>query len=170
MSPQIDVQFAVTGPELPAEQLLQRWALAVLTEGDDRAQVTIRIVDEREGTDLNHTFRNGEHATNVLCFPFEVPDVVNLPLLGDVVICAPVVAREALAQSKPAPAHWAHMVVHGVLHLLGYDHEVSADAEVMEQRERAILASLGFADPYQFIEKGALTGCSEVADSAVATE
>ena len=148
MSPRIDVQFAVNSAGLPDRKSLQHWASTVLADSAEETEVTIRIVGEREGTELNRTYRNVPSATNVLAFPFEAPDVVDLLLLGDVVICAPVVERETLAQNKTGHAHWAHMVVHGVLHLVGYDHVVAADAQVMESRERDLLAGLGFSDPY----------------------
>ena len=108
----------------------------------------VRAVDEAEGRRLNHEFRGRDRATNVLSFPFEPPPGVALDHLGDLVICAPVVAREASAQGKPAAAHWAHMVVHGMLHLQGYDHETDEQAADMEGRETRILTALGFAAPY----------------------
>jgi len=114
-----------------------------------RADVCLRIVDEREGRSLNRHYREKNYATNVLSFPAELPTGVKLPLLGDIVICAPVVAREAREQHKPLHAHYAHLTVHGVLHLLGFDHEDERDAMVMETIERGILAGLGLPDPYR---------------------
>ncbi len=113
------------------------------------SELTIRLVDEAEGLELNSTYRHKDYATNVLSFPADVPDeLLDIPLLGDLVICAPVVAREALEQRKPLQAHWAHLVIHGCLHLLGYDHIDDAEAEEMETLERELLAELGHPDPY----------------------
>ena len=111
-------------------------------------KMTVRIVDEAESHDLNLTYRGKDRPTNVLSFPFECPDEVELPLLGDLVICRQVVEREAIEQEKPLMAHWAHMIVHGSLHLLGYDHIEDDEAEEMESLETEIMQGLGFADPY----------------------
>ena len=108
----------------------------------------MRIVDEAEGRALNARWRGRDYATNVLSFPAELPPGVALPLLGDLVVCAPVVAREAAEQGKPEADHWAHLVIHGTLHLLGFDHESESDAVVMEGLERELLAGLGIGDPY----------------------
>ena len=143
----IDVQRAISAG--PSDEDIHQWVEAVLKyEQYDDAEVTIRIVDEVEITQLNKDYRNKQGATNVLSFPFECPAEVELNLLGDLVICAAVVAREAAEQNKNEIAHWAHMVVHGMLHLLGYDHIEDADAEQMEQHEIAVLAYLGYANPY----------------------
>jgi probable rRNA maturation factor len=107
-----------------------------------------RAFDTKEGRTLNRDYRGKDYATNVLSFPVELPPGVNLPLIGDLVICAPVVAREALEQGKPSRHHWAHMTVHGVLHLIGYDHIDDQEAEQMEALETRILAGLGIDDPY----------------------
>ena len=133
---------------VPAEAAFRRWAGAALAGRRVAAELTIRVVDEAEGRSLNQDYRGRDYATNVLSFPVGLPAGVELPILGDLVICAPVVAREAAEQGKDESAHWAHLTVHGVLHLLGFDHETSVDAEVMEAAERKILASLGFPDPY----------------------
>jgi probable rRNA maturation factor len=109
----------------------------------------VRITDEAEIRELNATYRGKDYATNVLSFPFEAPPGVDIPLLGDIVVCAAVVAREAAEQEKPLQAHWAHMVIHGTLHLLGYDHIEEADAEEMEGLEIRLLADLGYANPYE---------------------
>ena len=111
-------------------------------------EMTVRIVDEAESHELNLNYRGKDRPTNVLSFPFECPDEVELPLLGDLVICRQVVEREAQEQDKPVMAHWAHMVVHGSLHLLGYDHIEDDEAEEMESLEAQIMTGLGFADPY----------------------
>ena len=142
----VDVQIASSSPDVPAEAHIVRWARAAA--GDRDAELSVRVVDAEEGAALNESFRRGAGATNVLSFPFEAPEITDPPLLGDVVICAPVVAREAQAQGKAAQAHYAHMVVHGVLHLLGHEHDRDEDAERMEALEREVLAGLGFADPY----------------------
>nr|VFK09154.1 MAG: rRNA maturation RNase YbeY [Candidatus Kentron sp. LPFa] len=114
------------------------------------AELTIRIVDEDEGIALNKKYRGQEMATNVLSFPCEIPTVLDLNLLGDIVICAPVVKKEIILQrNRPYNAHWAHMVVHGALHLLGYDHQSAIEARYMESMETAVLTHLGFSDPYR---------------------
>jgi len=117
-------------------------------ERGDSVSLSVRVVDENEIADLNQRYRMKAGPTNVLSFPFEDPPGVESDELGDVIICAPVVQREAAEQGKNETAHWAHMVVHGVLHLCGYDHIADADAEVMESRETAILTGLGFPAPY----------------------
>ena len=127
-----------------------RWIRAALAAP---GEITVRIVGAEEGQALNREFRGKDYATNVLSFPAEMPEGlpqgVTLPLLGDLVICAPVVAREAKEQKKPLLAHYAHLTVHGALHLLGWDHENEVDAICMEQLEREILAGLGIEDPYE---------------------
>ncbi len=133
---------------LPSVAQLRTWAEAALSETEGSPEVTVRIVDEAESAELNRTYRHVAGPTNVLSFPFEAPAPLEISLLGDVVICAPVVAMEAREQNKAPEAHWAHMVVHGTLHLLGYDHLNDDDAERMESEERRILAKLGFTDPY----------------------
>ena len=125
------------------------WGLPTLNDLKPAADSLIRLVDEAESRQLNRDYRGKDRPTNVLSFPFEAPPEVLTPLLGDLVICAPVVVREAREQGKPADAHWAHMLVHGVLHLLGYDHLEPAEADEMEALERDILAGLGFPDPYR---------------------
>lgn len=145
----LDLQLAceeTTG--LPDEALFQRWLEAVLPKFQPQSEVTIRIVDEEESHHLNLTYRGKDKPTNVLSFPFEAPPEVELPLLGDLIICRQVVEQEAIEQQKSAEEHWAHMVVHGCLHLLGYDHIEDDEAEEMENLETEILAELGYADPY----------------------
>ncbi len=137
----LSVQYASNAPELPARAQVRRWARAAL-EGN--AVVTVRFVDAIEGRALNAEFRGRDYATNVLTFVYDD----DKPRAGDIVLCAPVLRREAEAQAKPVAAHCAHLVVHGMLHLQGYDHERAADARVMEARETAILARLGLPDPY----------------------
>lgn len=145
----LDLQIASAAPGLPAEDDFRRWTEAALAGRRAEAELTIRVVDEQESAELNGTYRHKPGPTNVLSFPFQAPPGVELPLLGDIVICAPVVAREAAEQGKAAAAHWAHMTVHGCLHLLGYDHIDPAEAEIMEHLERHVLSALGYADPYE---------------------
>jgi probable rRNA maturation factor len=146
----IDVQFAVTGGGIPTADAIRAYARHALKEATaDDAELTVRIVDEAEITVLNSEYRGKPAATNVLSFPYEPLPGVKSALIGDVVICAPVVAAEAIAQDKSLEAHWAHIVIHGVLHLLGYDHREEAGALAMEDLERRLLAGLGYADPYR---------------------
>jgi probable rRNA maturation factor len=147
----VDVQRASDHPGVPDDASLRRWAGAAASGAAllGAAQLSVRIVDLAEGVALNAAYRGKAGPTNVLSFAFDAPEHTQPPLLGDVVLCAPVVAREAAEQGKPLAAHYAHLVVHGVLHLMGYDHEAETDAEIMESRERRILAGLGFDDPYR---------------------
>lgn len=139
----LSVQIACSTAELPLRSDFRRWARAALEGG---GQVTIRLVDAQEGRELNNGYRQKDYATNVLSFPYETEP----RLAGDLVICPEVVEREALEQGKSLSAHYAHLVVHGMLHLQGYDHETGEqDAEAMENEERKILAILGFLDPYE---------------------
>ncbi|SQH97250.1 rRNA maturation RNase YbeY [Haemophilus haemolyticus] len=145
----VDLQVATENIEgLPTEEQIVQWATAAVQPEGDEIEMTVRIVDEAESHDLNLTYRGKDRPTNVLSFPFECPDEVELPLLGDLVICRQVVEREAAEQEKPLMAHWAHMVVHGSLHLLGYDHIEDNEAEEMESLETQIMQGLGFDDPY----------------------
>lgn len=148
MSVRVAVQYALPRAGLPAPQSFRAWAEAVLAGRRKQAEVVVRVVDEAESAELNETYRHKKGPTNVLSFPFEAPPGMELPLLGDLVICAPVVAREACEQGKEERAHWAHMTVHGVLHLLGYDHLDDDEARIMEGLEREILAKMGYPDPY----------------------
>ena len=144
----VDIQYAVTVDGMPEESEIRQWVLQTLPEQNKASELTIRVVDEAEITALNRQYRGKEGATNVLSFPYEAIPGVASDLLGDVVICAPVVASESVAQSKPLDAHWAHIVIHGVLHLLGYDHHQDDEAHKMEVRETELLDSLGYANPY----------------------
>ena len=148
----VAVSYAVPRAGVPAAVSFRKWVAAALKNRIREADLAIRIVDAKEGRALNHHYRGKDYATNVLSFPAELPEGlpkgVKLPLLGDLVICAPVVAREAREQGKPLAAHYAHLTVHGALHLLGWDHEDDKEAEAMEQLEREILADLGLPDPY----------------------
>lgn len=142
----VDIDNA-SAASVPSEDQFQCWALAAAPEGE--AELSIRLVDEAESAELNQTYRHKIGPTNVLSFPCEVPPGVPCTLLGDLVICVPVVEREALEQHKQPEAHWAHMVVHGVLHLRGYDHIEDADAVEMESLEIQILSRLGYPNPYE---------------------
>ena len=148
----VGVSYALPRAGLPAAASFRNWVAAALEGRIREADLAIRLVDADEGRSLNRHYRGKDYATNVLSFPAEVPEGlpknVKFPLLGDLVICAPVVAREAAEQSKPLKDHYAHLTVHGVLHLLGWDHEDDKEAEAMEQLEREILAELDIADPY----------------------
>ena len=146
----VAVNYAAPRAGVPAAVSFRKWVAAALKGRIREADLAIRIVDEREGQALNRHYRGKDYATNVLSFPAELPEGVKLPLLGDLVICAPVVAREAAEQGKPLNAHYAHLTVHGALHLLGWNHEDDREAEAMEQLEREILAELGIDDPYAF--------------------
>ncbi len=145
---ELDLQLAVEADNLPSQAQLESWAALALAEHPD-AELTIRITDEAESQQLNRDYRGKDKPTNVLSFPFEAPPGIELPLLGDLVICAAVVAREAQEQEKAPMDHWAHMVIHGCLHLIGYDHIEDEDADEMESLERQLLAQIGIADPYQ---------------------
>nr|WP_206202990.1 rRNA maturation RNase YbeY [Thioalkalivibrio sp. XN8] len=134
---------------MPSVAKLRHWARSALAGRRATAELSLRIVDAPESQALNRQFRGKDQPTNVLAFPADLPPELELPLLGDVVICREVVAAEAAAQGKPAEAHWAHMVIHGTLHLLGFDHQEPAQAAEMEAAETELLAELGWPDPYQ---------------------
>jgi probable rRNA maturation factor len=138
----------VSSRVVPSNEQFDSWVRAALDSRRDEAEISLRIVDNDEIIELNHQYRGKDYATNVLSFPADLPPELNLPHLGDIVICAAVVEREAEEQNKPPLAHWAHMIVHGTLHLLGYDHIDDEDALVMETLEVEILQSLNIADPY----------------------
>lgn len=131
---------------VPDNAALNAWATAALGQKD--LSVTLRIVGEQEMTELNEQYRHKSGATNVLSFPFENPPGAESNILGDIVVCAPVVEREAREQGKTLQSHWSHMVIHGILHLRGYDHETDEEAKAMEDLETRILAGLGFDAPY----------------------
>lgn len=145
----VDLQIA-TGDQqnLPTISAFEAWLHATLVEQDQDTEITVRIVDEAESQALNLQYRGKDKPTNVLSFPFQAPPGVELPLLGDLVICRQVVETEAAEQGKAVFDHWAHMVVHGSLHLLGYDHIDEQEAEEMEALEIAVLTKLGIANPY----------------------
>ncbi|MBM7061413.1 rRNA maturation RNase YbeY [Pseudomonas sp. UL073] len=146
---ELDLQIATTATH-PTAALFQRWCELALRQRQGDSELTIRLADEPEARELNHTYRAKDYATNVLSFPADVPDeMLDIPLLGDLVICPAVVEREAAEQGKAPEAHWAHLVIHGCLHLLGYDHLEDVEAEEMEALERELLAELGHPDPYR---------------------
>ncbi|WP_242104513.1 rRNA maturation RNase YbeY [Lysobacter sp. M15] len=150
----VSVSYATPRAGLPSAVSFRKWVAAALASRILEADLAIRIVGAREGRALNRHYRGKDYATNVLSFPADMaegvklPKGVKLPLLGDIVLCAPVVAKEAKEQKKPLAAHYAHLTVHGVLHLLGWDHQDERDADCMEALEREILAGLGIEDPY----------------------
>lgn len=149
MGLRIDVQVSSGRSGLPSVPKLRHWARTALAGRRREAEVSIRIVDAAESRALNLRYRGKDRPTNVLAFPADLPAELQVALLGDLVICKEVVEAEARAQGKPADAHWAHMVVHGVLHLIGYDHQEPEAAQAMESAEAEILAALGWPDPYR---------------------
>lgn len=148
MAIHVDIQLACTSEDPPDEDSIRHWVAAAIGNRREEAELSVRIVDLSEGRALNQQYRGAQGATNVLSFPFEAPLPELLALLGDVVVCAPVVAEEARQQQKEPAAHWAHMIIHGVLHLLGFDHQNDSDAAIMETLETDILQGLGFPPPY----------------------
>ena len=150
----VSVGYAVPRAGLPAATSFRKWIAAALAGRIREADLAVRVVGSKEGRALNRHYRGKDYATNVLSFPADVaadvkmPKGVKMPLLGDLVLCAPVIAREAREQKKPLAAHYAHLTVHGALHLLGWNHEDDTDAECMERLEREILGGLGVEDPY----------------------
>ncbi|KZN62354.1 metal-binding heat shock protein [Pseudoalteromonas luteoviolacea CPMOR-1] len=149
MSVDVDLQLASEFDNLPNEQQFQSWAEKALLPYREYAEVTIRIADETESQELNSQYRGKDKPTNVLSFPFEAPPGIELPLVGDLIICPQVVFREAQEQEKTFHDHFAHMVIHGCLHLLGFDHINEQDAMEMESLEKEFLADLGISDPYR---------------------
>ena len=145
----LDIQIATESTDYPDEQQFQRWVDAVLTDPDVDSEIVIRLVDEDESAELNSQYRHKAGPTNILSFPFEPPKGIEMDLLGDLLICVPVIAKEALEQRKLPEHHWAHITIHGVLHLLGYDHIDEREAEQMEALEISILNTLNIANPYQ---------------------
>ncbi|WP_392553183.1 rRNA maturation RNase YbeY [Orbus wheelerorum] len=145
----LDLQIATKDQQnLPSEEQINLWLNLILRPFMSNAELTIRIVDEMESQQLNSTYRHKDKPTNVLSFPFESPVEIETPLLGDLIICKQVVEQEAKEQNKSLSSHWAHMITHGCLHLLGYDHIEDEEAEEMESLEIEIMAELGFDNPY----------------------
>jgi len=145
----VEVQYIVDEKGLPTTAQLKAWADAAVDKKYSGHELLIRIVDDVESASLNKQYRSKQGATNVLSFSADIPEGIDLPLLGDLVICAPVVRKEADQQDKAENAHWAHMVVHGALHLQGYDHQNDKEAECMESLEKKIMYGLGYPDPYK---------------------
>ena len=148
MSILIDIQRACTSEKIPSDIAITRWVKSVLDNYDDPIELSIRVVGESESAALNKQYRGKSGATNVLSFPFSAVTPEPLSMLGDLVVCAPIVSAEAEQQQKSLQAHWAHMIVHGVLHLLGYDHGDDSDAQTMEALETEILLGLNYPAPY----------------------
>lgn len=148
MNHTVDVQFGLDESGLPTADEFMFWAVAALENIDTELELSIRIVDEAEATQLNEKWRDMEGATNVLSFPTEITEEIQPRPLGDVVICAPIIAREAIEQEKPIADHWAHMVIHGTLHLLGYDHIETLEMKKMESLEIKLLNQLNINNPY----------------------
>ena len=145
----LDYQIASCSSKIPSESLFQYWVDAVLINEDEDSEIVIRIIDEDEMIAFNQQYRNKNGSTNILSFPYEVPEGFNSSLLGDLLLCAPVIEKEAVQQNKTLNNHWAHIVIHGVLHLLGYDHVDDEDAEEMESKEIEILKTIKINNPYQ---------------------
>lgn len=146
--PTIDLQIATADDNVPSEQQFLSWVRAALPQSQRHSELTIRLVAEQESQQLNGQYRGKHSPTNVLSFPSDLPEELEIPFLGDLVICVAVVEQEALQQNKDLNAHWAHMVIHGTLHLLGYDHIEDEEAEAMENLEIAILKGLDITNPY----------------------
>ncbi len=147
----INIQLASDNKAIPKRSLMRKWAKNALGRKTESAEITLRVVDIPEMSDLNSTYRYKKGPTNVLSFPFTVPEGVkiDIPIFGDIVICADIVNSEAVEQHKLQEAHWAHMIVHGVFHLLGYDHETDREAAIMEALEIDVMQTLGFENPYE---------------------
>ena len=145
---QIEIQAVFESLGQPDQQQIQLWVDTALEDYDQDTEIVVRIVDEQESAELNEQYRHKSGPTNILSFPVELPESIELDLLGDLVICAPVLEKEALEQGKILTHHWAHIIVHGVLHLLGHDHIDDDEAELMESKEIAILNKLRINNPY----------------------
>ncbi len=146
----INIQHIADKAIAPKASLMRKWAEAALCQKTSMGEITLRLVDTDEMTKLNSIYRHKEGPTNVLSFPFTAPDGIEeaSPYLGDIVICSDVVNREAIEQEKPSDAHWAHMIIHGIFHLLGYDHATDQQAHIMESLEIKTMQTLGFPNPY----------------------
>ncbi|MEP4892186.1 MAG: rRNA maturation RNase YbeY [Aliiglaciecola sp.] len=150
MNIDLDIQIACENNNLPSKEQFELWLQSALADQQtEDTELTIRVVSPEESQNLNATYREKDKPTNILSFPFEAPAEIELSLLGDLVVCADIVEKEAKQQNKQLFDHWAHMIVHGSLHLLGFDHENENDAQIMEGLEVQILAKLGIDDPYQ---------------------
>ncbi len=148
----VEIQTIFESAGQPSEQQIQQWVDTALEEVNHDTEIVVRIVDESESAELNEQYRHKQGSTNILSFPVEIPDGIDLNLLGDLVICAPVLEKEARQQSKLLTHHWAHIIIHGVLHLLGYNHLDDEQAEEMESKEIALLQKLNIPNPYTQVE------------------
>jgi probable rRNA maturation factor len=144
----VEIQTTLSSNALPSPEKIQQWVDTTLADFNQDTEIVVRIVDEQESSMLNKQYRHKIGPTNILSFPIEVPEGIDLNLLGDLVICAPLLEKEALEQNKPLMSHWAHIIVHGILHLLGYDHIDDDEAEIMENKEIKILSTLNIENPY----------------------
>jgi probable rRNA maturation factor len=149
VSLELELQIATKQDKIPSKDSFESWCKAALREEQGQVEMVIRLVDESEIQELNREYRGKDRPTNVLSFNSNIPAFMESHLLGDLVICAPVVLHEAREQDISEEGHWAHMVVHGTLHLLGYDHQNESDAQAMEQLEKEVMTGLGFPDPYR---------------------
>jgi len=145
----LELQIATEYRDYPSEQQFQFWVDTVLSDTSVDSEIVIRLVDNEESADLNQQYRHKSGPTNILSFPFEAPEGIDMDLLGDLVVCAPLIAEEARQQGKPLLHHWAHITIHGVLHLLGYDHIEDGEADEMEALEIVLLNQLEIPNPYQ---------------------
>jgi probable rRNA maturation factor len=146
---EIEIQTIYESPGQPDQQQIQLWVDTALEGFDQDTEIVVRIVNEQESAQLNQQYRHKNGPTNILSFPVEVPEGIELNLLGDLVVCAPVLEKEAREQNKLLADHWAHIIIHGVLHLLGHDHLEDEEAELMENKEIAILNQLTINNPYR---------------------
>lgn len=157
MRAEVEIQRAVSGTNIPGDEQFQLWVESALAGTEKQVRLTIRIAGEQEAWQFNRDYRHKDYATNVLSFPAELPDGLPAEIkdsqVGDILICEPVVAREAREQGREESDHWAHLTIHGVLHLLGFNHEQAEEASVMEALETEILAKLGISDPYRDISR-----------------
>ena len=145
----LDIQIATEYRDYPSEQQFQLWVDTVLKDANVDSEIVIRLIDNEESAELNQQYRHKVGPTNILSFPFEAPEGIEMDLLGDLAVCAPLIAEEARQQGKPLLHHWAHITIHGVLHLLGYDHIENGEADEMETLEIALLSQLNIPNPYQ---------------------
>lgn len=145
----LDIQLVSQSHQIPEKNKFQKWVDAILSDETENSEIVIRIVDEAEMIQFNEQYRDKKGTTNILSFPFEVPEGIESDLLGDLLVCAPVVEQESSQQNKELEHHWAHLIIHGVLHLLGYNHIEDSDAEEMEVLEIGILSKIKIKNPYQ---------------------
>ena len=153
MTIDLEIQRHYDEKPTPSDTDFAKWVNLAFSDPDNEFEITLRTVDEEEGAHLNKILLNKTGPTNVLSIPADLPPDLNINLLGDIALCAPVVEREAKEQNKTSEQHWAHLTIHAVLHLLGYDHQTDEDADVMENLETQLLAKLGYPDPYDHLEE-----------------